>query len=253
MNLGLNPDFSRREILQGGLIAASAAILSGCQTGVRAEDMPSVVWPDKEDAGAAPPVPPAPSRPDTWTPPQAPTGVNVGPPPGVIPRSAWTHERVIESRAYLMGPVRRITVHHEGNTFSGSSEQNAIARRLANIREGHIHRRPEAFADIGYHYVIDPAGRIWEGRPLKWQGAHVEAQNENNLGIMVMGNFDQQKPTAAQYRSLESFVIQQMRRYGVPVQRLYTHKELKATACPGRNLQSWMLAARSPAGSFARV
>ncbi len=182
-----------------------------------------------------------------------PTGVDVAPLGNVIPRRAWTNAGIISSRAYEMNGINRLTVHHEGNTFTGSADQASIARKLANIRQGHINRRPEPFADIGYHYIIDPAGRIWEGRPLKWQGAHVEKNNEHNLGVMLMGNFDEQRPTTAQLRSLESFVVAQMRLYNISVNRLYTHRELKATACPGRNLQSWMLAARSPAGTFARA
>jgi hypothetical protein len=35
-------------------------------------------------------------------------------------------------------------------------------------------------ADIGYHYTIDPTGRIWEGRPVQYQGAHVKMNNEHN-------------------------------------------------------------------------
>ena len=27
--------------------------------------------------------------------------------------------------------------------------------------------------DVGYHYAVDRAGRVWECRPLTWQGAHV--------------------------------------------------------------------------------
>ncbi|MBL9001382.1 MAG: N-acetylmuramoyl-L-alanine amidase [Phycisphaerae bacterium] len=243
------PPFSRREVLQTGLLASAAALLAGCQGSGPVADLSrvDVAWPDKDA------VKPAPLPPSTPPPTRAPTGVSVGPPPGVVPRSAWTRATVIESRTTRMPTVSRITVHHEGNAFSGSDEYSAIARRLANIREGHIRRRPEPFADIGYHFIIDPSGRIWEGRPIRYQGAHVEAQNEQNLGIMLIGNFDVQRPTQAQLISLESFLVDRMRFYRVPVSRVYTHRELKSTACPGRNLQSWMIAARSPAGTFARA
>jgi hypothetical protein len=39
----------------------------------------------------------------------------------------------------------------------------------------------------------------------------------------------------------------------LPVSRQYTHREIGDTLCPGRNLQRWMLAQRSPAGAFARI
>ena len=242
---------TRRQLLRGGMVAGTAAFLAGCQQPTRvAQTVPGPLWPDLEKAAEDPPLPP------TVRPAPEPNVVFAKPeaaPAGVIPRSRWTTGRVIESRVSSMAGVSRITVHHEGMVFSGSTDPSAIARRLSNIRTAHINRRPEPFGDIGYHYIIDPAGRIWEGRPLRFQGAHVERKNEHNLGIMLMGNFEQQRPTPAQLASLERFVIDQMKRYQVPVSRLYTHREVGDTLCPGRNLQRWMLAQRSPAGAFARI
>jgi hypothetical protein len=226
-------------------------LLAGCQSAGSTTDLSGVdvKWPDQRNIPPAPLPPPVASGPTSGVP----TGVSVGVPGGIVPRSAWTRAGVIESRTKPMVSVTRVTVHHEGNAFSGSTDQAAIARRLGNIREGHIRRRPEPFADIGYHYVIDPTGRIWEARPVRYQGAHVEAQNENNLGIMLMGNFDVQRPTPAQLASLEAFLVDRMRYYRVSASRVYTHRELKSTICPGRNLQAWMVASRSPAGAVARA
>ncbi|MCX5690199.1 MAG: peptidoglycan recognition family protein [Planctomycetota bacterium] len=243
---------TRRQILQGGILASAAALLAGCQAPQRVStNVPGPVWPDMEPGLEQPPLPPViqPQQPNVSPQPRP----MPGPIGGVVPRSRWTSAGVIASRVNPMNGISRITVHHEGNLFTGSTDPNAIARKLSNIRNGHINRRPEAFADIGYHYIIDPAGRVWEGRPLRYQGAHVEKRNEHNLGIMVMGNFEEQKPTTAQLSTLERFVIDQMRRYQISVGNLFTHKELGGTLCPGKNLQRWMLAQRSPAGSFARI
>lgn len=249
----VNDHPTRRQIIQGSLFAAAAALISGCQKPTVATDIPGPVWPDMEGGrdGPLPPVatapPPvqAPSRPSPNT-----GSAQLG---GVIPRSRWAKGAIIESRVNPMRRVTRITVHHEGITFYGSTDLSAIARKLENIRMGHIRRKPEPFGDIGYHYIIDPAGRIWEGRNIAYQGAHVERQNENNLGIMVMGNFEEQRPTAQQLSTLDAFVKDRMRAYNVPVSRVYTHLELGKTECPGRNLQRWMLAQRSPGGTFARA
>lgn len=109
------------------------------------------------------------------------------------------------------------------------------------------------WADIGYHYVVDPAGRVWEARPIQLQGAHVKYNNEGNLGVMVMGNFEEQYPTSAASASLDDFVAELMRRHGVGVGRVYTHREIRPTACPGRNLQRVMESARSRGGALARA
>jgi hypothetical protein len=137
-------------------------------------------------------------------------------------------------------------------TSTDVRSQRAAAERMRLIRTGHISRKGEPFADIGYHFAIDPAGRVWEGRPLVYQGAHVRGQNDNNLGIVLMGNFDQQRPTPDALRTLERFVAAQMSRYGVPLSGVRTHQELAPTACPGRNLQSSLVASRSR-GTLARA
>lgn len=249
-------NMSRRALLKGSFVAGAAALLAGCQqTQIARSDDSGPLWPDMKGSPDAAPLPPPPQykqpepqpvRGRTWNGPTTYTG-------DIIPRSRWTNQGIIASRTSAMNGVRRITVHHEGNAFYGSSDQATIARKLANIRNGHINRRPEPFADIGYHYIIDPAGRVWAGRDLRYQGAHVERNNEHNLGIMVMGNFEEQQPTRAQLDTLEAFMVDQMQRYNVPVSRVYTHREIGQSVCPGRNLQRFMVAQRSPAGTFARA
>ena len=85
------------------------------------------------------------------------------------------------------------------------------------------------------------------------EGAHVSETNDHNLGVMCMGNFDVHYPTDAQVSTLETFVAEQMMRYRVPVSRVYTHRELKTTECPGDNLQRHMVQARRAGGRLTMV
>ncbi len=149
-----------------------------------------------------------------------------------------------------MRPIYRITVHHDGMTAFTSVSEQAAAERLENIRRAH---RGHNWGDIGYHYLVDPAGRVWEGRPLTWQGAHVKNQNEGNLGVCVMGNYENQQPNEAQLRAVERFVAEMMTRHSVRVGNVYTHREMAATACPGRNLQPRLVAMRGTRGALAMV
>jgi N-acetyl-anhydromuramyl-L-alanine amidase AmpD len=98
--------------------------------------------------------------------------------------------------------------------------------------------------------VIDPAGRIYEARPLQYQGAHVHLQNEQNVGIVHLGNYDKQAPTRAQAAALDAFVADLMKRHRIPITRVYTHQEIGRSACPGTALQRYMVAARGVAGSM---
>jgi len=144
-------------------------------------------------------------------------------------------------------PIYRVTVHHDGMPPVALRSRAEVAARIELIRLSHLRR---GFGDIGYHFIIDPLGGIWEGRPLSWQGAHVANQNPGNLGVVNLGNFETQEPTRAQLASLDAFVAMQMRRFRVPLGRLYTHRELASTLCPGRNMQAHMVSARKRGGSL---
>lgn len=163
-------------------------------------------------------------------------------PEGVVPRSAWTSASPVLSRSDPMRRITRITIHHEGSTPFSSTRPADVRQRLEQVRLAHLSR---GWADIGYHFVIDPAGRVFQGRPVSLQGAHVKYNNEQNLGIMLLGNFEEQSPTPQALASLQRFVASQMSRYHVPVRSVYTHQELRPTLCPGRTLQSRLVAMRS--------
>jgi hypothetical protein len=240
----------RREFLQGGLFLAVTSFLAGC-AGTRTS-LPDPVWPgDPTDT----------SRPSNIAanPPRYQASPVAALPPEVIPRSRWTSEGIVAGRLTangnggLMNGISRITVHHDALDSGSIRSTGDAIRRLNQVRTAHITRRPEPFADIGYHYIIDPQGRIWEGRPIRYQGAHVKGQNEHNLGIVLMGHFDRQSPTPAALDSLERFVVWAMHHYNIPLSRVKTHQEMAPTECPGRNLQRYMVRARSGGGALYRA
>lgn len=248
-------DLSRRELLRGGGLLGALWVLQGCQSGPTGEGLTPAL------PGSARPVPPAPPPAPTWSTYAAP----VNPPPApveapadaydLIPRTKWTSAGVGRPKnANPMNGITRITVHHDGMGAFTSTALADASRRLTAIRTSHMARRSRAgepWADIGYHYIIDPGGRVWEGRPVRYQGAHVEDQNEHNLGIMCLGNFELQSPSSATLATLDAFVLAQMRLYRVPLARVFTHREIGPTECPGRNLQRHMVAVRARGGRLA--
>jgi hypothetical protein len=202
-------------------------LLAGCAESKLRTAMPGPAWPSNHVVLDAP----------------TPTSVNesatmAG---GIIRRSVWAKAQPVPSLMNRMLPVRYITVHHTALRFADSSE-SATAAMMERIRLGH---RDRNFGDIGYHFAVDRAGRVWEGRPLNWQGAHVAKKNEGNLGIVALGNFDEQSPSSAQVDALRRFMAQAMRTYNVPVSRVKTHQEWAATRCPGTQLQRYMINMRS--------
>ncbi len=165
--------------------------------------------------------------------------------PGVQPRAAWAQGPPDFSVMNPMLPIRYVTVHHDGlDRLETGTSRPEMASRIDLYRVGH---RSKGWGDIGYHFVIDRAGVIWEGRNLKWQGAHVKDRNEGNIGILVMGNFEIQQPTPAQLASLRTHLRAVCTYYSVPSTRVFSHREWPGaqTLCPGENLQRQFVKLRS--------
>lgn len=163
----------------------------------------------------------------------------------VIPRSDWTRSGPNLAEIRPMNGISRITVHHTAFAMT-TDAWRPTAGDLENIREFHSgHKATDRhWADIAYHFVVDRAGRVWQARPLMYQGAHVRGHNEHNLGIVLLGNFEVQTPSAAQLFSLRSFIQFARGLYHVPLGEVFTHGELGQTSCPGRTLQAYMNRAR---------
>jgi hypothetical protein len=163
----------------------------------------------------------------------------------VIPRTDWTHAGPTLSQIRPMNGIARITVHHTAWEWEMDA-WTRTANEVENIRAFHSGKRAtdRHWADIAYHFVVDRAGRVWQARPLAYQGAHVKGHNEHNLGIVLLGNFEVQSPTAAQLVSLREFIGFARGLYAVPLSQVFTHGELGKTSCPGKQLQAYMNRAR---------
>lgn len=160
----------------------------------------------------------------------------------ILPRSAWDAPAPIYARLNKMGTIDRITVHHAGMGIYTETDRDVVAEDIRTIRASHLKRMRAG--DIGYHYIIDPSGRVWEGRPLVYQGAHTSGNNPHNVGIMVMGNFNKQEPSREQLLTLHRLVRKLQGDHHVSTDRICTHRELSPSDCPGRSLQAHMTAYR---------
>ena len=168
----------------------------------------------------------------------------------VLPRSKWTNTSPKRWLADSMSTNRRITVHHDAIMPVPSGSYADSLRRMNLIRRGHLNN---GWADIGYHFAIDPKGRVWQARPLELQGAHVKNHNPGNLGIVVFGNYEILRPTQATLNSVNMMIAYAMQRFDVPISKVHTHQELRNTACPGRYLQEQMSLTRARGGKLTRV
>lgn len=163
----------------------------------------------------------------------------------VIPlnrRSAWAERRPLSTKLKTASYFSRLTIHHSGALVVRDTERQAVIDDLNSVLEAHARIR---YGDIGYHFVIDYAGRLWEGRSLSYEGAHVSSENESNIGVMLLGNFEKQKPSAAQLESLSTLTALLRRHFDIPGRRVYGHRDIGASACPGRYLYPHVVALKS--------
>ncbi|MCC6407291.1 MAG: N-acetylmuramoyl-L-alanine amidase [Planctomycetes bacterium] len=164
----------------------------------------------------------------------------------VIDRSRWGALSPVPSRLTpLKGQWSRITLHHSAEESSdgkgGSVEDSAHTLRL--IQKFHM-ETGHTWGDIGYHFLIDSGGRIFEGRELKWQGAHAGGKdgsnNTQNIGICMLGDFQRRPPTPAALKSLELLVADLRARFPIAANRLFAHTEFTGSECPGPFLFDWV-------------
>ena len=118
-----------------------------------------------------------------------------------------------------------IVIHHTASTAKETVEQ---------IHNFHINNN--GWAGIGYHFCIRKDGTIYKGRDEKYAGAHCVDYNSISLGICLEGNFEIEKPTDNQLKSLSELLQHLKQKYGNV--QIVGHRDLNATACPGKNLYS---------------
>lgn len=143
---------------------------------------------------------------------------------------------ISDSRVDLSTPLgrpRMITVHHSGIPFTSTSLEETI-EHIRMIRTSHMDR---GWFDIGYHFVIDPAGRVWVGRSLLEQGAHVKDLNVGNIGILVLGDFYDHALSDEADVSTSALLGRLCDAFQISSSRVFTHQELIPTGDPGPPLR----------------
>jgi N-acetylmuramoyl-L-alanine amidase len=154
-----------------------------------------------------------------------------------LDRSEWTSQEVKAWRMRGIGLVDRVTIHHTAGGEDVSVKKEDVILSLQGVLAGHTER---GYGDVGYHLIIDYAGRVWAGRSLAYEGAHVKDQNERNVGIMLLGNFEIQSPSEAQIESMNLLVNLVRERYRIKKHRIYGHRDLGSSACPGEKLYAFV-------------
>ena len=151
------------------------------------------------------------------------------------------------------GPVSPTTVtHHIVHHSAGSNSSSDWPAVVRSIWEYHVNTN--GWSDIGYNWLVDPNGVIYQGRGWidgndEVQGAHFCGTNSNTMGVCVMGNFEQKTPTSDAQDSIEELLAWKSDANNInPISREYHassglnlftvsgHRDGRNTLCPGENL-----------------
>ncbi|MFD3311725.1 peptidoglycan-binding protein [Streptomyces sp. NPDC058656] len=131
-------------------------------------------------------------------------------------------------------------VHYDGGT--------AITRTgYAIMRAIEAQHLSQGWSGVGYHFVIDQRGTIYEGRGWGLQGAHCPNHNVSGIGVQIAIGGDQ-TPSDKALAACRWLYEQACHKSGRTLSKR-GHRDGIATACPGTKLYAWVKAGM-PAGDY---
>ncbi|HEX5307689.1 MAG TPA: N-acetylmuramoyl-L-alanine amidase [Solirubrobacteraceae bacterium] len=206
------------------------------------------------------------------------SGLQAGPgQPPIIARSAWAHGGAPPKVAPEYGSVQLAFVHHTENPDGYAA--GAVPGMLRAIYE--FHRFGRGWNDIGYNFVIDRFGRIWEARAGGIDEAVVGAQaggyNAYSTGIAILGSYGATRISTAAQAALEHLIAWKLSLHSAPCQgrvtvrvtrggaiysrfpagarvslpRIAGHRDADSTDCPGDALYGQLAGVRHAAAALA--
>lgn len=194
------PDAGSRDVDAGtrnGTAPLYAGPSNGVQVRVRTADALPDLRVDMIDAGSAPVA--------TGRRAPAATAYAAAPGPAVVSRQQWGANEGIKTcfSGYTGAPKVGYVHHTAGNNTYRPEESAAVIRGIYAY-----HVQSNGWCDIGYQFLVDRYGVVFEGRgggldrnPL---GAHAAGFNTNTVGVGLMGSFQPVSPPPVMISALES-------------------------------------------------
>ncbi|MGV9348393.1 peptidoglycan recognition protein family protein [Streptomyces spiralis] len=198
---------------------------------------------------------------------------HVGPRPKIVTRRGWGADESLRARGFVYTKKDKVAfVHHTatGNNYT-CSEAPSVIRSIYRY-----HVLSMGWRDIGYNFLVDKCGTIYEGRaggvakPVL--GAHTMGFNGNSVGIAVIGTYSRSKPSSAAVDAVARLAAWKLGLYGMnPRGKTYLksaggnlyqkgknvrlnvisgHRDGFATDCPGAKLYGKLGTARKTAARY---
>jgi hypothetical protein len=127
--------------------------------------------------------------------------------------------------------IERLTVHHTAAALTDNR------RAPAQIRGHQDYHMGLGWPDLAYHFVIDAAGNVYEGRPVDAVGdTGTEYDPTGHFLVCCEGDFDAHDVPDAQRAALVGVLAWAATTYGVGVETIAGHRDYASTSCPGEAL-----------------
>jgi hypothetical protein len=179
--------------------------------------------------------------------------------PALLSRSAWgANESIRRAAPRYATNVQFAVVHHTAGSNSYTAAQSAAIVRGIYV----YHARGNGWNDIGYNFLVDRFGQVFEGRyggvDRNVIGAHAEGFNTGSVGVALLGTYGSAVPSAAARTALANVLAWRLdvahvdplssltfasggnARFamGVPVtlRAVSGHRDTGFTTCPGAAL-----------------
>jgi len=195
--------------------------------------------------------------------------------PPIIPRSEWGGDGRPPKADPSYGEVQCAFVHHTvtANDY-GPEDSASIVLGICKYHQDH-----NRWNDIGYNFLVDKYGQIFEGRAggveLAVIGAQAQGYNSSSTGIACMGDFSSLPNSEAGLESLARLIAWKLPLHGVPVtgevtvtsaggeanrypsgtpvtlQRIAGHRDGNKTSCPGAAMYGQLQRVRDRAAQLA--
>jgi hypothetical protein len=127
--------------------------------------------------------------------------------PGIVTRAGWHANESIRRAAPIYAPeLKMVFVHHTDTATSAPCSDSA--RIVRGIYAYHV--RTNGWNDIGYNFLVDKCGTVFEGRyggmtkPVI--GAQTKGFNTDSAGIAVIGTYSSARPRPAAVAALERLI-----------------------------------------------
>ncbi|MGV3561859.1 MAG: FG-GAP-like repeat-containing protein [Nocardioides sp.] len=173
----------------------------------------------------------------------------VTPEPQIFSRAQWgADESMRDAGSLRYGEVLGGFVHHTVN--ANDYTRGEVPGILRSFYAYHTPSR--GWSDIGYNFLVDRFGRIWEGRAGGVErpvvGAHTLGYNDDAFAMSAIGNFELVQPSAALVQAYGALFAWKLSLHGVDAastrqmvagdtfSAINGHSDADQTACPGRYL-----------------